>query len=132
MFCSIDDGKTLTEIEEKFGGKKSREVVEFLLQTQLITLNGAKFKIGQRSTHLEKDSPYISRHHTNWHMQTMKRIDELTDEELIYSSPFSMNEKDFLAFREEVVKLIQSFVERAKASEATEVGVFTTGLTWLK
>jgi uncharacterized protein (TIGR02147 family) len=104
--------------------EKAREVLDFLIQTNLVFEKEGKFLPGTNSTHLEKKSPFILKHHTNWRLKAIDAAEDLTDEELIYSANFSVSKKDFQKLREEMVQVIQRFLSVVKDSKAEEIAQF--------
>jgi uncharacterized protein (TIGR02147 family) len=99
--------------------EKVIEALKFLVETNLCKSEGGKFYLGPQITHLEKKSPFIARHHHNWRLQSMQRAEVLTDDELMFTSPLTLSEKDFHHIREEIVELIKrvSSVVRASPEE---------------
>lgn len=90
--------------------KKSRQVVEFLLEASLAVQGDEGLEVGPARIHLENDSPHISRHHSNWRMQAMQSLTKVLPEELHYSSVVSLSEEDFLKIR----KVLDESISRAK------------------
>jgi hypothetical protein len=43
---------------------------------------------------------------STWRVKALQRAELLTDEELMFTAPLSISEKDFAYLREEIVKLI--------------------------
>ena len=98
IFIAVDGGQTLDAIADKFQIPRglANEVLEFLVACGLASNDANKFKNQHQHIHLEYGSPYLSRHHMNWRVRSLERIDDLTDEELMFTSPFSVSKKDFL------------------------------------
>jgi uncharacterized protein (TIGR02147 family) len=130
LCCSIGEGQTIDEISEKLQIPRAQVliVIEFLRKTDFVKQNGARFEIGSQYTHLGKGSPFLNRHHLNWRVKALQKIDHTTDEELIYTAPFSISEKDFAVLREQLVGVIQQFLKTVKSSEGETVALFTMDL----
>ncbi len=130
LFCSIGEGQTIDDISEKLQLPRSQvlAVVEFLRDTGFIKQNGARFEIGSRYTHLGKGSPYLNRHHSNWRVKALQKMDSVSDQELMYTAPFSISEKDFGLLREQMVGVIQEFLKTVKTSEGEVVACFNLDL----
>lgn len=130
LSCSIGEGLTIDEIAQKLQIPRAQVVsaIEFLRDTGFVNQNGAKFEIGTQYTHLGKESPFLSRHHSNWRVKALQKIDHLTDQELMYTAPFSISEKDFAVLREQMVGVIQDFLKTVKSSEGETVACFNLDL----
>lgn len=133
LCCSLGEGVTISEIHNKFFIPEDEilKILEFLREAHLVTSDGNRFKIGSRFTHLDKNSIYLSRHHLNWRLKAINRAPTLSDQELMYTAPFSIGKKDFKEFRERCVLLIQEFMEIAKKSEAEELACFNLDLFFM-
>lgn len=130
LSCSIGQGLTIDEITEKLKVPRSQvlSAIEFLRESGFIVQNGARFEIGTQYTHTGKESPYLGRHHSNWRIKSLQKIDHMTDQELMYTAPFSISEKDFPILREQMVSVIQDFLKTVKASEGEIVACFNLDL----
>lgn len=96
--------------------EKIVEALKFLVETGLCRSEGGRFYLGPQITHLEKKSPFVSRHHHNWRLQSMQRAEVLSDDELMFTSPLTLSEKDFQHIREELVELIKKVSSVVRAS----------------
>lgn len=110
---------------------RAREILDFLTRTQLVLEKDGRFLAGTSSTHLEKRSPFVVKHHTNWRLKAIEAAERLTDEELIYSANFSVSKKDFQRLREDLVQVIQKFLSVVKDSPAEEIAQFNLDFFWL-
>lgn len=111
---------------------KAREVLDFLTQTQMIKEKGGRFFPGMTSTHLEKKSPFIVKHHTNWRLKAIEASENLLDEELMYSANFTISNKDFNSLREELIKVIQRFLKVVQDSPGEDIAQFNLDFFRLK
>jgi hypothetical protein len=93
-------------------------ILQFLVNCGLCTDSDGQFRLGTQTTILPSHSPFIKQHRLNWHLKAMERASHLSDDELMFSSPVSLSEKDFQRLREEMVSLIKRFYETAKTSDA--------------
>jgi uncharacterized protein (TIGR02147 family) len=133
LFCSLgENGKSLGEIQEELGLTLAelRPMVDFLVESRLLEIEKSRYFLGHQHTHLEKGSPHLVKHHTNWRLKSIQKAERLSDDELIFTGPMSMSKADFMKVREEVVQLIQRTVETMKASPA-EV-VVCMNIDWFK
>lgn len=111
---------------------KAREVLDFLIGTQLISEKDGIFSSRMIITHLEKNSPFAVTHHTNWRLKAIEAAQNLSDEELIYSVNVSLSKENFIKLREEMVQVIQSFLKVVHDSPAEDIAQFNLDLFWIR
>lgn len=124
LFISLNPiGKTLEEIVEEFNLSRSRstEILSFLVESGLCKQDGVYYKIGAQSTHLDNKSPFIIRHHMNWRNRALQRHENIRENELVYSAPMSLSEKDFTLLREQLVQWIKSMANVVKESPSEKM-----------
>ena len=119
----IDDGQTLNQIAERFQitRNKAEEVVNFLLETGLCSEKNGSFSLGETHVHIPNESPLVVKHHTNWRMKAVQKMDTREGAELFFTAPMSIAKKDFDVIREKLTVAVKSVVEVAKDSTAEEV-----------
>lgn len=119
----IDDGQTLDQIAPRFDLTriKAEEVLNFLVRTGICERQGAKYKPGTTFVYIPNDSPLVVKHHTNWRMRAIQKMDTREAKELFFTSPMSMSLADFAKVRELLAKSIEETLEICKASPAEEV-----------
>jgi uncharacterized protein (TIGR02147 family) len=111
---------------------KTREILDFLIEIQMVVETDGLFYSGPASTHLEKNSPFLVKHHTNWRLKAIQASETLSDQELMYSANISVSRKDFEAIREEFMQVIQRFVGTVGASPAEDIAQFNLDFFWIK
>lgn len=123
MYCTLTNGKTLAEIEKKFSlsTEDCLQILNFLTEANLVKKEGLRFKQGIQKTHLDRESPHIVRHWLNWHLKALSKFDRLKDDELIYSAPFSISEKDYHVLREELTTFIKTFIKKVQNTNPEQV-----------
>jgi uncharacterized protein (TIGR02147 family) len=123
LFTSIKEGKTLEEIETKFKLTRVRanEIVLFLLNAGFISESMGVYRMEEKFTHLEKGSPFLLNHHTNWRVTAIDKAENLSEEEMMYTGNLSLSRSDFLKVREELVAALQKIIKTVQASPAEEL-----------
>lgn len=111
---------------------KAREVLDFLIQIQMVVETDGIFSPGSVATHLEKNSPFLVKHHTNWRLKAIQAAENLSDEELMYTGNFSISKKDFHLLREELIQVIQRFIQIVGPSPAEDIAQFNIDFFWIK
>ncbi len=120
---AIGDGQTLDQIAERFALERSKaeEILNFLERTGICTRENNIYRMGQNTIYISNDSPLVVKHHTNWRMKAIQKMDTRQSNELFYTSPMSMSAADFEKIRELLLKNIESSQKIAQDSGAEEV-----------
>lgn len=85
------------------------KVVTFLLSTGLCIEKKGLLCPGPQMTHLEEESPLVSRHHGNWRVKAMERHPLLReDAELAYTAPMTLSAKDVLKIRAALADVVEN------------------------
>ena len=134
LLSTLDRPLTFEEVSRRLNLQpgKTREVLDFLLNTELIQEKNSKFVSTSAVTHLEKHSPFLAKHHTNWRLKAIQAAENLSDEELMYSGNISISKKDFGILREMLMQTIQEFIKVVKPSPAEDIAQFNLDLFWIK
>lgn len=86
----------------------AQRVLDFLLSSRLCIEQEGQITFGPQSTHLEKNSMFIQRHHANWRLRAIELMNNKNADDLNFTSPLSISEQDF-----HVVKhLLQDAIEK--------------------
>jgi uncharacterized protein (TIGR02147 family) len=129
-----DRGRALDEISRRFSLSRAHagKIIAFLMESGLVEERGGYFRMGPQSTHLEKDSPHVVKHHTNWRLKALQSAESLGDSELMFTSPASLSREDFESLRERMVLFIKDYLKTAQASPAEEVACFNLDFFWVR
>ena len=121
--CDIDGGQTLEQIAERFRLPRARaqDVLEFLCGSGICIRDGARFKMGPAVIYLSNDSPLVVKHHTNWRLRALQKMDTREATELFYTSPMSISRADAARVRELLAKAIEESLAICKDSKSEEV-----------
>lgn len=87
--------------------EKITEVLDFLTSVGLILCKDNRYSIGTSSIHLDRQSPMISKHHTNWRMKAIQSLEHVKTNDLHYSSVITASEQDSVKIRAIMVKAIE-------------------------
>lgn len=130
LFCSVDEGKTIDEICEKFKitRQKALDMLQFLLEQNLVTEKKGRYQMGVQNTHVPKESDYVYRHHSNWRLKSLSRIDSVKDDELSFTCPCSIDQATFNELKSDILELIEKAVQKAHAAPAKDVACITIDL----
>lgn len=108
LLTSIPEYRNVDAIAEKLDLTPNlvARVVDFLVKNGLCVRDEDEIIMGPRRTHLPSDSPLISRHHQNWRMKTLAKIDKITDTELIFTAPLTISHRDSKKVRAAILKFV--------------------------
>ena len=135
LFCSTSEkGKTAEEISARF--QKSRQsiisILNFLHEAGLVHEENGRYTMGSQRTFLEQGSPHLGRHHTNWRNKAIQKMEDISEKELMFTSPISVSRSDFEKIREEIASLLKSVSITVKESPAEEIACLNIDLFWIE
>lgn len=105
-------------------------VVAFLLRTGLCVEKSGILQPGHKYSHLEAESPLISRHHGNWRIKAMERHPYLSPAEICYSSPLTLSKKDAEKIKKILIELISEVNSIREPSPCEELRCLN--IDWVK
>ena len=88
--------------------------------------------MGVQSTHVERGSPHLLKHHSNWRIKAIQASEKLSAQELMYSGQVSLSEKDFVILRTEMTKFIETFLKTVHESPAEEIACLNLDWFWIR
>lgn len=134
LSTSIGDGQSLSEISERFQLPRDKvaSILNFLVETQLCLENNGNYSLGTQHTHVERGSPFLSRHHHNWRIKALESTESIAEEEMQFTGPVSISKKDFLVVRELLLEAISNTLKKVKQSEPSDVACLLIDWFWLK
>ncbi|MGE3757717.1 MAG: TIGR02147 family protein [Pseudobdellovibrionaceae bacterium] len=120
---AISHGQTVKDIASRFQISMDRAstFLTFLTQTGLCNEKLGLYSIGDTHVHVPNESPFVGKHHTNWRIKAIQKMDTREPNELFFTGPMSIAKKDFEVLRENLNKLIEGVVETAQTSKAEDV-----------
>lgn len=120
---AIEDKQSISQIADRFKitREQAESVVMFLTEVGMCVEKEGYFSINESHVHVPNESFFVTKHHMNWRMKAIQKMDTRTENELFFTSPMSIAKKDFTLIREKVTRMIKEIVDTAKVSEAEEV-----------
>ncbi|MEK6773601.1 MAG: TIGR02147 family protein [Bdellovibrionota bacterium] len=120
---SIDGKQSLSQIVERFKITRERaeDILIFLTKAGLCLEKGGFYSLNELHVHVPNESLFVVKHHMNWRMKAIQKMDTRTADELFFTSPMSIAKNDFDLIREKITKMVKEIVEVAKKSSAEEV-----------
>lgn len=104
-------------------GDVVNKAILFLLQVGILEQHGGKLRAGVAQVHLNKESPLIRQHHTNWRLAAIQSLNFEKQTDVHYSTVSTLSKEDAEKLRADIVKLIEHYVSTVQPSkEETMVG----------
>lgn len=130
MLLTLDDFNTPNKISERLNLSADRalEVLEFLCRSGLAYKEGNLYKSRNPILHLEKDSPYLPTHHTNWRSKSIQSLDSIKKDDLHYSLTFTIAKKDMPKVREILTQALESCSHVIQASKEDQIAALCLDL----
>ena len=102
------------------------KILLFLVQTGILVENKkGELEAGNVLIHLNRESPHIRQHHTNWRVAAIQSLALENADDLHYSTISTLSRADAEKLKAEMVRMIESYVETVKPSKEEEMVGFT-------
>lgn len=128
ILCSIKKYQTAQAISEVISLPMSKtvKILDFLLKYGLVKKQGLRYSVGLASTHLDAASPLVNHRQMTWRLKANEYMASMGEQtqNLFFTGPCSISEKNFEAFREELNHLIKKFVTIVGSEEPEEFACF--------
>jgi uncharacterized protein (TIGR02147 family) len=130
MALTVPEFRTIENISQRLliPTKRVLEILEFLVGLNLVFKEQHQYKTTNPFLHLEKDSPLISKHHSNMRVRAMHSLDNQQETDLHYSLIFSVAEKDKAKVREHLTKALESCADIIRPSKEEDLSVLCLDL----
>lgn len=109
---------------------KANQALSFLLKHHLVQEVDGKLQIGPTLIHLESNSPNIPRHHQNWRNKAFQKYEHSNAEDVFYTAPVTLSEKDAQDIRAQTLAFISRFVKQVSSSPSEKLYCFC--LDWFE
>jgi uncharacterized protein (TIGR02147 family) len=127
-------GCTEEEIRERLNLPRSTvvEALHFLVRTQLVIQNGDRYQVGAQRTFLEKGHPLLKCHHSNWRLKALQQYEQLSDEEMMFTTTISLSRTDFARLRETLTEFVRTTSQVIKETNPEDLACVNVDLFWIK
>ena len=127
---SIKSRRGLREIASslKVSERRALESLNFLIRAGLAEKKGNSYNPLSMASHLEKNSPLVSLHHTNWRLKAMERFKEREASDFYLTAPFSVSKKDLPQVKAVLEKAFEDIVEIVKNADAEQTACLNIDL----
>lgn len=123
MLLSIPEFQTKQSVSNKLHLDSAivDEVITFLVEKNLVIEDKGRFKTGPTRIHLNRSSPLISKHHTNWRLEALKTLSIKNEKNLHYSSVITMSATDAKKIKDILLKALEEVEVILKPSPDEEI-----------
>ena len=123
MLVDIDGMSDVDALSRRLNLPKNQilKVVEFLLQNNLLKLQGDKLRLGPSRTHVGSSNLYVNRHHQNWRLQAFNKMVQSGDENFFYTGPMALSAEVADWIRQELPAMIEKFNAKIIPSKSETV-----------
>jgi uncharacterized protein (TIGR02147 family) len=83
------------------------QVLRFLVSVGLCIQRDEKTGVGPRKTHLDRASPFVSRHHMNWRIKGMEFMPRNSSEDYFFTAPMRIDERTSKKIRAMLAEVAQ-------------------------
>lgn len=111
--------------------KTVNDAIDFLLSLGLLENETGKLKSGLKRTFIESSSNLVARHHTNWRLKTIERLDTLEYlKDFVFTAPMTISIADGVKIREILSQAVEEIMKINTASKSEEF--YILNMDWLK
>jgi hypothetical protein len=89
-----------------------------------------RYKRTEKNTHIEARSPMSTRHHQNWRAKSIELHEKMRQEDLAFTGPISLSEKDIPKVRSILLETISEISKIVEESDSD--GIAYLGIDWIK
>jgi uncharacterized protein (TIGR02147 family) len=112
----------------KIANKRTQIILNFLEESALVRKEGDRYLATDNSLHLERNSPMISKHHSNWRLRAIQSMEESPGKNLHYSGVISCSKRDLAVVQEKLSKCLEDCIALVQASPSEELAVLNMDL----
>lgn len=123
LYCSTSNGRTFEEIQNRFNldREKLEKILQFLLNAQLCRYQEERYMINSFRTVITSSSPLWAQHHKNWRLKSIQKSENVSANEILYTSAVTLSAKDFNIIRDEILLLLKSLSKKVEDSPPEEL-----------
>jgi uncharacterized protein (TIGR02147 family) len=82
-------------------------IIRFLIENELCKEENGRITYGPASTHVDRESPFVNKHHQNWRFQAIQHMERRRNEDIFFTSPMSLSR----AACEEIRTLLPTIIQ---------------------
>ena len=119
----INKGQTIDQVAARFKITRdhAQSILTFLVQSGLCIEEKGSYRLGESHVHVSNESHFVVKHHFNYRLKSMQKMEVRESNELFFTAPMSLSKEDFKVIREKLNLILKEIVEVAKDSQADHV-----------
>ncbi len=98
-----------------------KEAYKYLKSCGLCREKQGRYYSENIRTHIDRNSPLATRHHSNWRLKSIEGLDHLKKEDLVFTAPITLSKKDAKRVRKEILDLIGSIAKQVEPSPSEDL-----------
>lgn len=109
MLLTVPGAWSIEKLAKRFRAseEKMTEVCRFLATKGMIQEKAGRYSGATKLLFVDKRSPFISQHHSNWRLDAIQAIQERKEENLHLSLAITLSEKDAVELRQRIATFVQ-------------------------
>lgn len=106
---AVPDFSNVDALSKRLGVDISiiHRVLRFLVDNGLCVEAEGKLSYGPASIHVDKESPFVNKHHQNWRFQALQKMENKKTDDIFFTSPMSLSHDAV----EEVRRLLPTVIQ---------------------
>ena len=97
------------------------DALRFLFDKGLLLKTKGRIDFGTNVIHVGHDSPFVSKHHTNWRVKALQEMNQKRASDLFYTAPMTLSERLMPKLREKLMLFIQELTKEVAASPSKKL-----------
>lgn len=110
--------------------KRVREALEFLVAVGLCKETEKGFLIQHRRTHIERESPLSARHHINWRLKIIEKLDRLKEHDTVFTAPLTISQEAAPMVQRKIQELVDEV--SGLVSQSQSEALYCLNIDWLR
>lgn len=106
------------------------KVVEFLVENNLCIQNQGRLSPGVQNTYMSPDSPLVNKHHQNWRVRSMDRMELKRNSDFFFSGTVTLSQEDISKVRDLLPKFLEEIMKIIGPSKSEKA--YCLNLDWFE
>lgn len=123
MLASVEKFNTVDALSAHLQMPRSniQGILNFLIETGLIEVEKGYYKSGPIKTHIAAKDPLVIKHHQNWRLQAMNKMQLRSDSHFFLTAPFAVSKEVAETLRSELPAFVEKIQKIVGPSDSEEI-----------
>ncbi len=132
--CAIDGLNDSETIAGRLGIEKSavNQVLSFLENNGFLVKKPEGYEITQTWIRLEKPSPHLIKHHSNWRLKAIQNLDRESENDLHYSGLYAIDFKTSIRLKNLILEFLKNQMPAIESAPSQDLYVWNIDLFRMK